>query len=76
MLTIDKHEAQTCFEKLLKHVSKGKSVHITESGKVIAQLIPTVEGRTTRKLGLLKGQIKIAPDFDNLPDDILAAFNN
>lgn len=47
---------------------------IAKSGKPVAKLIPIYSEKPKRPLGVLKGKIKIANDFDApLSDDILSS---
>lgn len=69
------HEAKTHLSRLLERVSRGEEVWIARSGKPIAKLVALEIRKEPRKLGLLRGKIKIADDFDELPADLLAAFN-
>ena len=44
---------------------------IAKAGVPVAKLVPLAPAKTVRKFGLLKGKIKIAPDFDApLSDDL------
>jgi prevent-host-death family protein len=68
------HEAKTHLSRLLKRVEAGDEVVIAKAGKPIARLSPvTTPGK--RILGLDKGRVFIADDFDApLPEDILRDF--
>jgi antitoxin (DNA-binding transcriptional repressor) of toxin-antitoxin stability system len=58
----------------LQEVSRGSTLLITSRDKVLAELRPpSSEARPPRTPGVLRGKIRIAPDFDELPPDILAA---
>jgi antitoxin (DNA-binding transcriptional repressor) of toxin-antitoxin stability system len=58
----------------LRQARLGESFLITSHGEVIAELRPpTTHERIQRVPGALRGKIKIAPDFDALPADVLAA---
>ena len=58
----------------LRQVGHGASFLITLHGKVIAEIRPpTTPERSRRQPGALRGKIKVGPDFDTLPADILAA---
>ncbi len=73
--TVNMHEAKTHFSKLIERVMQGEEIIIAKAGKPVAKLVPIEKSKPVRRFGLMKGQIKIAPDFDDpLPDDILAAF--
>lgn len=48
---------------------------ITRHGKPVAKLVPIATRRAPRKLGALRGKIRIGKDFATpLPDDLLDAF--
>lgn len=69
------HEAKTHFSKLLAEVARGGVVTIARAGKPIARLVPIEERPKDRKPGSAKGEVWMAPDFDDpLPEDILRAF--
>jgi antitoxin (DNA-binding transcriptional repressor) of toxin-antitoxin stability system len=58
----------------LRQVRQGASFLITSRGEVIAELHPpAVAVPLRRQPGALRGKIHMAPDFDVLPADILAA---
>lgn len=53
----------------------GKEVLITKSEKPVAKLVSISSKKPKRRLGVLKGKIKIADDFDTpLPEYILSSF--
>ena len=65
------HEAKTHLSRLLVEVENGQEVTIARAGRPIARLVPAGPPRK-RELGLERGQIWIAPDFDDpMPDDWL-----
>jgi prevent-host-death family protein len=69
------HEAKTNFSKLLQRVALGEEIIIAKAGVPVAKLVPVYAEKPKRTLGLYKGQIWMADDFDApLPDDILAGF--
>jgi len=74
MKQVNIHEAKTHLSALLQLVEQGKEVIIARKGKPIAKLTEFKEKKKKRTLGRMKGQIKIADDFDVLPDDIARAF--
>ena len=71
---VNVHEAKTHLSKLLERVEAGESVIIARAGKPVAVLAPFQGSRKPRRLGAYEGQIRIAEDFDDLPDDIARAF--
>lgn len=59
---------------VLREVRAGAVVRITAHGEVIAELRPPEHPKPPRRQpGALRGRIALAPDFDALPDDLLAA---
>lgn len=75
MRTVNIHEAKTHLSRLLEEVARGEEVTIAKAGKPVAKLVPFENSKGKRKLGLLKGQLRIADDFDApLPEDVLKAF--
>lgn len=71
---VNVHEAKTHLSRLLKRVSGGDEIVIAKAGKPIAKLVP-IGKPGKRVLGLDKGRVSIADDFDApLPDEILADF--
>jgi len=67
-------EAKAQLSALVEEVQGGKEVIIGKAGKPVAKLIRYDFQETPRSPGALRGQIKIAHDFDDLPDDIAQAF--
>ncbi len=58
----------------LREASQGTSILVTSNNTVIAELrAPPAHLRPPRQPGALRGQIRMAADFDTLPDDVLAA---
>ena len=74
MDTVNIHEAKTQLSRLIERVCAGEEIIIARGGKPVARLAP-LEQRRPRRLGLLKGKIWVAKDFDApLPDDLLDLF--
>lgn len=67
-------EAKAQFSALIEKVLAGEEIIIGKAGKPVAKLIRYENAKHHRKPGSLKGKIKIEADFDELPDDITAAF--
>jgi prevent-host-death family protein len=67
-------EAKAQLSALLVRVQNGEEVIISRAGKPIASLVPYQADRRRRQPGALRGKVRIAPDFDQLPDDLAAAF--
>lgn len=66
------HEAKTHFSRLLQRVEAGEEITIARAGKPIAKLIAIGPSSGTRPMGMDKGNIWMAEDFD-APDPELEA---
>ena len=66
-------EAKAQLSALIEKVMAGEEVIIGKAGKPVARIIKYEHNRQPRQPGALKGKIKIANDFDVLPDDIAEA---
>lgn len=72
-MEVNIHEAKTHLSKLLQRVARGEEVTIARAGVPVAKLVAITPAK--RPLGIARGEIWIAEDFDApLPDDLLAAF--
>jgi prevent-host-death family protein len=67
-------QAKTQLSRLVKIAEEGGEVVIGRGGKPVARIVKYDARQRTPKPGTLKGKIWIAPDFDDLPDDIAVAF--
>ena len=60
---------------LLRDAAAGQTVLIAAHGKVLAELRPPPPAAAPRRPGALRGQIRMAADFDATPEDILDAMD-
>jgi len=69
-------QAKIQFSKLLRRVAAGEEITIARAGVPVARLIPVEKNpRKTRPMGMDRGKVWVADDFDApLPNDLLAAF--
>jgi len=67
-------EAKAHFSGLIEKVIAGEEIIIGKAGKPVAKLVKYESKFNERKPGALKGKIKIADDFEILPDDMAKAF--
>ena len=67
-------EAKAQLSALIEKVLAGEEIIIGKAGKPVAKLIRYEKGQGERQPGALKGKIRIADDFEGLPDDIARAF--
>jgi prevent-host-death family protein len=75
MLQVSVYAAKTQLSRLLDRAAEGEEVVITRHGRPVARLVSMKRSEGRRKLGMLKGRIRVAADFDApLPEEILEAF--
>lgn len=75
MKIINIHQAKTHLSRLAEEVAAGEEIIIAKAGKPMMKLVPIAKQPKQRKIGILKGKIHIAEDFDSpLPDDLLDGF--
>lgn len=75
MTNVGMHEAKTQLSKLVQQAIDGEEVVITRRGKPVVRLEPVREGGGFAALrGTWKGQVHMADDFDELPDELAEAF--
>jgi prevent-host-death family protein len=67
-------EAKAELSALIARVQQGDEVILAKAGKPVAKLVPYTGAVQSRVPGSMKGEIWIAPDFDQLPDDMAEAF--
>jgi len=69
------YEAKTRLSHLVDRALQGDQVVITRHGRPVARLVAAARPRAPRRLGALRGKIRVAADFDApLPDELLALF--
>lgn len=69
MIQVNIHEAKTHLSRLIAKVIAGEEIIIAKGNKPVVKLVQFKTSKQTRKLGSAKGQIQIAPDFDEPLDD-------
>lgn len=67
------HQAKTHLSRLLEAV-EGGGVVIARARKPIARLVPVTTRTRPRTPGAWQGQGWIADDFDDTPEELIAAF--
>ncbi|TFV75028.1 type II toxin-antitoxin system Phd/YefM family antitoxin [Blastococcus sp. CT_GayMR19] len=68
------YEAKTQLSKLIDRAMAGEDVVISRSGTPMVRLVPVPARPVRRTPGSARGQIRMAADFDELPEDVAAAF--
>jgi len=74
MVVTNISEAKAQLSALIEKVMAGKEVIIAKAGKPVAKLVRYKGAGEPRQPGALRGMIRIAQDFDELPEDIARAF--
>lgn len=60
-------DAKAKFSEIVKRAEAGERFIITRHGMPVVEIAPSAEARPKKKLrGAMKGQIWMAPDFDEL----------
>ena len=72
-MQVNMHEAKSQLSRLGELAWNGEQIVIAKAGKPYLDLVPH-RPRSPRKLGLLKGRIWVASDFDETPPDVIDAF--
>ena len=76
MKKVNMHEAKSQLSRLGRLAWEGEQIVIAKSGEPYLRLVPYGERKPERKPGALKGQIWIAPDFDETPQEVIDSFYN
>ncbi len=75
MAQIGMHEAKTKLSQLVERAEAGEDIVIARNGTPVARLVPVAATSSLASVrGAWRGRVKIAEDFDELPDDIAEAF--
>ena len=68
------YQAKAHLSRLVEKALQGEEVILDKSGKPLVRLIPLSELVEPVKIGLLKGKIEIADDFNTLSPEIEEMF--
>jgi len=74
MLIRNVSEAKAELSALIEQVLQGQEVIVARAGKPVVRLVAYHGPAKPRKPGSMAGMIRIADDFDVLPDDMAEAF--
>ena len=75
MAQVGMHEAKTKLSQLVERAEAGEEIVIARNGTPAVRLVPVTRTSSMAAIrGIMRGQIHIADDFDELPDDIAEAF--
>jgi len=68
------HDAKSRLSELVEQALQGEDVVLAEAGRPVVRLVPIQADDSPRVGGQWKGRVRIAADFDSLPDDVAEAF--
>jgi prevent-host-death family protein len=69
------HEAKTKLSQLVERAESGEDVVIARNAKPVVRLVPVPSTSSLDSVrGAWRGRVRMADDFDELPDDIADAF--
>ncbi len=75
MEQVNVHEARSQLSRLLDRVEAGEEILIARAGRPIARLSPYKGDDTPRVPGVWRERVRISDDFDELPEELVRAFN-
>ena len=67
-------EAKSQLSNLVERAMNGEEVIIAKAGRPMVRLVPIHAEDSPRQGGQWKGRVRIAEDFDDLPNDLAADF--
>ena len=74
-MRVNMHEAKTNLSRLVAVIEAGETdeVEIARAGHVVARIVPPRQ-LAPRRPGQWAGRVRIHDNFDELPDELAAAF--
>ena len=71
MRAVNIHEAKTHLSRLVERAANGEPFIIAKAGKPLVKVVPldAPSGQAARRLGFLKGLMKVPDDFDGMYRD-------
>jgi len=75
METVTIHKAKTNLSRLIEKACSGEEIVIARGSEPVVRLVPIADTRGRRKPGVLKGKLKVGPEFfEPLPPEELDAW--
>lgn len=74
MAEVEIQEARLNLPELVERALSGERVVLTRDGEPTVRLVPVPSEGFRSLVGVWEGQVGIAEDFDELPDDLAEAF--
>ena len=69
--TVGVRAAKARLSELIDRALRGETVTISRHGAEVVRLVPV---QRRRQPGSLRGRIRISPDFDETPEEVIDAF--
>ena len=70
------HEAKTRLSQLVERAEAGEEIVIARNGTPVVRLVPVAHSSSLVDVrGAWSGRVRMADDFDELPEDIADAFD-
>ena len=66
---VNMHQAKSTLSRLVERALSGEDVVIARNGTPLVRLVPVAKKAKPRVPGRMKGQIWIAPDFDEMSEE-------
>jgi prevent-host-death family protein len=77
MTQVGMHEAKTKLSQLVERAEAGEDIVIARNGTPVARLVPVARTASFASVrGAWRDRVRIADDFDELPDDIADALGS
>jgi len=70
--SVNVREFRENLAEYLRRAEQGAEFIVTARGREVARIVPPA-AKKPRVFGVMKGRIKMSPDFDELPGDIIDA---
>ena len=74
-MLVNMHEAKTQLSRLVDRAAAGEDIVIGKAGRPVARLVPYAPPNRRRTPGRWAGQVEIAADFDDTPEEVLRGFD-
>ncbi len=75
-MPVNIHEAKTHLSRLVDRAAAGGEIVIARAGKPLARLVAYEPPVKARELGAWRGQVWIAPDFDETDEETIVLFED
>lgn len=74
MKVVNIQEAKTHLSRLVEEAAEGEEIVIAKAGRPYVRLVSCLPDKAPRSLGGWEGRVRIAEDFDETTDELVALF--